>query len=195
VLDNIQLPESLRRVIGVYNSHRAGPLTIQVSTDALSPQTPGVLLAASGSADPPAEANQVADHPITQHVSFPLITGTQPPAGWLPLVTNGKTCLLAVHDSPPQVWVSLNDPNWPSTPDYVIFWTNVFDWLGGKEGDFLLQRDPPPPAQSMQHEAIDLTPAVCISALGLMAASLVRKRQPQLSTSTNPAQSIQSPDR
>jgi hypothetical protein len=32
------------------------------------------------------------------------------------------------------VWVGLDSPQWATQPEYVVFWANVFDWLGGSGG-------------------------------------------------------------
>jgi hypothetical protein len=35
-----------------------------------------------------------------------------------------------------QVWVGIEADPWPRTADYVVFWGNVFDWVGGGEAQF-----------------------------------------------------------
>jgi hypothetical protein len=50
----------------------------------------------------------------------------------------GDHVLVAVRPGPPnQVWVGFNAPDWPNTADYVIFWTNIFDWVGGGSESFV----------------------------------------------------------
>jgi hypothetical protein len=36
-------------------------------------------------------------------------------------------------ESRPQVWVGFDSATWGRTPAFVIFWANVFDWVGGRE--------------------------------------------------------------
>jgi hypothetical protein len=133
-----------------------------------------VLLIRTSNDSPPATANQIADHPITQHITFPTVKGAAIPPGWSSLVNNGNTTLVAVRDGPPrQVHVCINDPAWAATPDYVIFWTNVFDWLGSAPREQRPHRpEPTHPAPSNAPHGIDLTPAACLGGMLLLIAAL-----------------------
>jgi hypothetical protein len=45
--------------------------------------------------------------------------------------------LVAVRDTPVrQVWVGFRSPEFPTLKDFVIFWTNVFDWTGQGGDEF-----------------------------------------------------------
>jgi hypothetical protein len=36
-------------------------------------------------------------------------------------------------DARPQVWIGFDSPTWDRTTAFVVFWTNVFDWISGQE--------------------------------------------------------------
>ena len=60
-----------------------------------------------------------------------------PPAGWDAVVSIDRRPAVAVRESPARrVWVGLEADEWPRTPEYVVFWANVFDWLGAGEVTF-----------------------------------------------------------
>ncbi|HUB27843.1 MAG TPA: hypothetical protein VL992_20635, partial [Tepidisphaeraceae bacterium] len=52
-------------------------------------------------------------------------------ADWHILIRSGPRPLLAIRQSPSrQVWIGFHSPAWSATPEFVIFWTKVFDWAG-----------------------------------------------------------------
>jgi hypothetical protein len=52
----------------------------------------------------------------------------------------GGSPILAVRQTPVrQVWVGFWSARWAQQVDFVIFWTNIFDWLGGGESRFVSQ--------------------------------------------------------
>jgi hypothetical protein len=89
-----------------------------------------------GEAAEPAAA-EVLPHPVTRHVEgefrLPSAPVREPaPEGWTPVVRVGGKTAVAVREGPArQVWVGLDSPQWAREPGYVVFWTNVFDWVGG----------------------------------------------------------------
>ena len=49
----------------------------------------------------------------------------------MPLVRRGDEVLLAVRSDPVrQVWVGAHSAQFAGTTDFVVLWTNIFDWLG-----------------------------------------------------------------
>ncbi len=84
----------------------------------------------------PAGEVEVVSHPVTRNVTFPPSFGSTgqaaPPAGWTPIVKRGDDVVVAVREAPTrQVWVGIGEfDTWSRTPGFVIFWANVFDWLG-----------------------------------------------------------------
>jgi hypothetical protein len=58
-------------------------------------------------------------------------------AGWETVIQIGDRPAVMVRQTPQrQVWVGFDAPNWGSTPAFVIFWSNVFDWVGGAAQQF-----------------------------------------------------------
>src|SRR5207237_5242804 len=102
----------------------------------------GVALADARDAVAPG-AFEVRPHPITRETRWnfhdPVRLAAVPPgAQWTPVVTVGGRVAAAVRETPArQVWVGLESDEWPRSPDYVVFWGNVFDWLGGGETRFV----------------------------------------------------------
>lgn len=131
----------LRRLIDAYQRSRpatdASSKLIVVGDSAQLPAAAPAILIQSAQASPASGVMQVAQHPVTAHVAWdqmpmPLRAAGDPPAGWTPLVSIGGRAIIAVRpDGPRQVWVGFDSPNWSTTPDFVVFWTNVFDWAGG----------------------------------------------------------------
>ncbi len=106
----------------------------------LPPDQSAILLAKSVDADAKGELT-VAAGPITQNVdwsAFPtgLRTTAESPKGWTPVLTVGNRVIVAALAEPQRrVWIGFEPPSaWSATADFVIFWANVFSWLGqGKE--------------------------------------------------------------
>jgi hypothetical protein len=137
--DSPDLPPPLRRMIAVYRRHREGSgksVAIATSQADAPADTPAVILARGTVPISPAAPPSVEDHPISANIDWTEATiapGGVPPPGYRPIVSKGNAVFVAVCDQPAHsVWVCLSDPTWPSRPGYVIFWTNVFDWLGGE---------------------------------------------------------------
>jgi hypothetical protein len=130
----------LRRLIEAYARSRpagreSATLSIVNYLVALHKGHPGILIA-------PAQETvvrldlQVSDHALTGHVNWqklpaPLRVASAAPDGWWPLLRTGQKILLAVSPSSNQVWIGFDSATWTTSTDYVIFWTNVFDWAGG----------------------------------------------------------------
>jgi len=130
----------LRRLIGAYQ--RARPpsdgstlLPIAASVTGLPKDGPGVVRPEAGESIS-GGIPQAAHHPVTDHVDWehfpgPIRFDGNAPAGWERLVWIDNRVLVAAHPgSPKQVWVGFDAPAWTGSADFVIFWTNVFDWTG-----------------------------------------------------------------
>lgn len=135
-------PAALDRFITAYASGRppveASPRVRVVERLAeAAGEEPAVVLAApsrwrAGSVG----AVEVVSHPITRSVQFPaspdVVVDPAAPAGWTPVVTFGGKIAVAVREAPArQVWVGIGLDAWSRTPSFVVFWANVFEWLGG----------------------------------------------------------------
>lgn len=139
------LPAELRRMIDVYASSRPptgdGPRVV-VTADAaeLPPGSAGVVVA-TGEDVVSVSAASVTPHPVTRDTGWMFrepVRLAAAPAGWSPVVSVGGRVAVAVRESPArQVWVGIESDEWPRTLEYVVFWGNVFDWLGGAEVRFV----------------------------------------------------------
>ena len=147
----IAVSDDLARMIAVYQHHRpAGPdAPIIPIVKGEAPATPAVILAKAlttpqgGTPEPQISVD--TSHPVTQSTDFTGIDSagyatTGPPGDrWRTLIRsnaepilNGVPPLLAEREVPArQVWIGLDPGVLVRRADYVIFWTDVFDWLGG----------------------------------------------------------------
>ena len=79
------------------------------------------------------------DHPLLQNVHLPtslLATLNDLPDGYHILWQIGKRPLLAIDESKRNIWIGFASTAWEDEPDFVIFWTNIIQWLDA---------DSPPP--------------------------------------------------
>ena len=133
------LPAEVRRMIETYSRTRpATPNSPRVSivTNTGSVVTePTAILASTPSIAGSSQPVHVTSHPVTHSINtWPAVKPAPLPEGpaWTPLVRRGDDdVLIAARDQPAkQVWVSFHSPEWAATTDFVILWTNIFDWLG-----------------------------------------------------------------
>jgi hypothetical protein len=143
------LPPEMARMVSVYGRHRPP-----------QEKSPIITIAAISSEDPKDQAAVyvVTDGTPTIAVPTDLLTiepgspaagidwaaairdgqlsQIQPDTDWQPIVRSGKNVLVAIRASPArQIWVGFRSPGWAATPDFVIFWTKAFDWIGSQTGD------------------------------------------------------------
>lgn len=135
------VPDSVRRMIDVYE--RAKP-PVALSTvvavvnqkSELRADDAGVVVEASMAPGNVSGELHVAAHPVTALVNWAEVTidakvTASAPQGWTPLVQVGGKTLVALQETPARkIWVGFDSAAWPRSVDYVVFWTNVFDWLG-----------------------------------------------------------------
>jgi hypothetical protein len=137
-----EVPASLRRMIDVYSRTPAGGgeaggrVAVVEKLTGLGVGESGVVLA-NGAAKPQAAdtAPVVADHPVTRNIGWSNVlkeVAVAPaPQGWTPVASLGGAPVVAVsEDNGRRVWVGFHSALFPRSTDYVIFWANVFDWLG-----------------------------------------------------------------
>ncbi|MDB5324850.1 MAG: hypothetical protein JWM57_419 [Phycisphaerales bacterium] len=161
--------DDLSRMIAVYQHRRpAGPdAPVVVIAKGEAQATPAVILAGSlvPASDTRIEIHSSVDasHPITRSAMFDGVdfagypTAGPPGEGWRTLIypnaepiLNNVSPLLAVRELPVrQVWVGFDTGVLAGRADYVIFWTDVFDWLSGG-----------PPAYTAEPARTGLTPVV-----------------------------------
>jgi hypothetical protein len=144
----ILLSPELERIVQVYAKHRpAGKGATRVAiTDRADLSEPAVVVASRPDHAVAADVQlSVAPHPITQHVDWKPLPDMKlapaPGAGWQPVVSAGDRPLVAVREAPArQVWVGFSSESFARTPDFVAFWTNVFDWPGQADEQFAGER-------------------------------------------------------
>jgi hypothetical protein len=138
------LPPELRRVIDAYSKNRPPredspaisilPLgeTDNAAALAMSESTP---LASATTATIEAAADSLAQGvDWSTAVRGGQFTQAQPGPGFTRLVWSGDRILVAMRSQPTrQIWVGFRSTNWTGTPQFVVFWTKVFDWLGQTE--------------------------------------------------------------
>jgi hypothetical protein len=133
------LPDEVRRVIDAYSKLRpadASSPRMRVTTDTSSTAGPAVIVAL-GKEILGGAVLDVKEHPINESVDWKSapadFTGTPAPdgEGWRPIVSAGSTPMVAVRDAPTrQVWIGGWSDTFARTSKFVIFWTNVLDWVG-----------------------------------------------------------------
>ena len=135
------LPAELQRVIASYGRLRppgqaSTHIAIVIGQEALPLNEPAAALAVpAGETQLVSETElTITDHPVTQSVElWPVPDAPAAPRGegWVPLVRKDGKMLVAVRTEPArQVWVGVPAAAWSAHPSFVIFWTNVFDYLG-----------------------------------------------------------------
>jgi hypothetical protein len=139
------LPKDLQRMIDVYGRHRppkAGSNRVIVTAGAglLPEETVGAILAPNGADDSTLDADNL--YPLCKGPLFTDAVDWAPdlqgatvsalPAGdWQPVVLASGLPVVAVRTSPArQVWIGFHSADFPTTVDFVVFWSEVFDWLG-----------------------------------------------------------------
>ncbi|HEX3358986.1 MAG TPA: hypothetical protein VHS31_18550 [Tepidisphaeraceae bacterium] len=159
------LPPELQTMVEVYRGRRAaGDNSPNVTiSNALRDDEIGVILSDQTDAKPSSGGVgvQVGDHPVAAGVDWKRVLRdaviSEPPlGGWRPVVQAGSLVLVAVREKPVrQVWVGFASASFPSSKDFVIFWSNVFDWLGEGGDEFVSG-----PVQSIGEEWKLQTPAM-----------------------------------
>jgi hypothetical protein len=137
----VPLDPAIARMLEVYGRHRpasagAPAISIVAATAELSDQQRGVIVppAFADNADRPSSLD-IADHAITRGInwgSLPLVPATtDAPPAFQPLVRVGGKTLLAATETPVRrVWIGFATDQWSTRTQFVIFWTNILDWIG-----------------------------------------------------------------
>ena len=192
------LPPELRRMIDVYGRHRPpgeGSKHIAVlSASAVWPAEQPAAIVADDSAATTALSNleplAVLDSPLTKSVDWEKIlnrarVSSPPPGDWQPIVTAAGVTVLAVRQQPvKQVWVGFQSDEFSHHPDFVVFWSNVFDWLGDGGQSYESAASPRPaatkPLAEAKRSAKPLAAPLFLAASGLICLSAVawKSRKP-----------------
>jgi hypothetical protein len=142
------VPDELRRMIDVYSKLRLpaeGSSVIAIARPGeLKSDEAGVALAQVDTGESPQGQVSARAHPILTGVDFsPLqksaAVATRPPGeGWTWVARIGAHTIIAVREGEVrQVWVGFESREFARTPAFVVFWTNLLDWIGNAgEGGF-----------------------------------------------------------
>jgi hypothetical protein len=99
-------------------------------------------------AKPASPANgqlSVVDHPVTRALEKADWTamardGVSEPAGegWRSVLRIGEKTAIAVREAPSrQIWMGLDTRRMANTPEFVMLWSNIFDWVGEGSEEFV----------------------------------------------------------
>ena len=129
----VALPEPVRRVVRVINRAEGAAETggAIVTGDPLAADQAGVCVV-PGLADAGGGETVVTAHPVTADVVHWTGGGAPVPAGMTVLARVGGRPVVAVRDGPArQVWVDPDVAEWSRTADWVVFFDNALQWVGG----------------------------------------------------------------
>ncbi len=141
----VAVPPAVARFIDVYQQARpaaAGSPTVTISDRAV--EGPALILAGGG--PPAAGAIRAADHPITRHVAWDDLqqwlgaSVNRSPPGGAALVWVGDTPVVTLAREG-QVHVGFDLTAIAGRPEFVVFLTNVMDFLGAGRVEYA--SDPP----------------------------------------------------
>jgi hypothetical protein len=140
------LPEDLDRMIDVYARHRppmkdSRRVAVITASDPIPAAVPVAILDNDpNDAQPLSSVDPliVNTAPLDlSHLAWPTILPQSsihpaPPGDWTPLViAAGKTIVAARQQPARQIWIGFNSERFSHQIDYVLFWSKIFDWLGG----------------------------------------------------------------
>jgi hypothetical protein len=168
------LPPELTRLIEVYTRHRIpseDSQHITITSDPTSAPTnmPVAILTTESNDTTKLTAIQPLiiknDLPNMESIDWPNILpgaliSPAPGKDWRPIVTANGSVILAIRDTPTrQAWIGFQANNFAHRPDFVIFWTAIFDWLGSAgASDYTSQKIGPLAANWHLQQPTDLTP-------------------------------------
>ncbi len=135
------LPPELTRMIEVYARHRVPTedsqhITITTDPTSIPLNIPVAILAYGTTKLSAIQPLIIRDNlPNIQSIDWPKILpgaviSPAPGKDWQPIVTANGSVLLAIRDTPTrQAWIGFQADDFARRPDFVIFWTAIFDWL------------------------------------------------------------------
>jgi hypothetical protein len=191
------LPPELRRMIEVYGRHRppgegSKRIAVLCASGVWPAEQPDAIVAddtAAATTLSNLEPLAVLDSPLTQSVDWEKILSrariSPPPTGdWQAIVTAAGVTVLAVRRQPvKQVWIGFQSDEFPHQPDFVVFWSNVLDWLGDGGQSYESARSPGPaatkPPAEARTSAQPLAAPLFLGASGLICLSAVAWKSPK----------------
>ncbi|MGH7214410.1 MAG: hypothetical protein ACREIT_06575 [Tepidisphaeraceae bacterium] len=145
------VPLALRRMIEVYADARppaGSSRVVRVVSDGAVPADASPVVVIGAGAGEPASRLEPHAHPVVENVDWSALADAraagQAPPGWAPVLIAGGRTLVAVTEQPARrVWVGFESESFPRSPAFVVFWTDLFDWVG--EGGQTFSTDAPTP--------------------------------------------------
>jgi hypothetical protein len=190
------LPPELMRMIEVYSRHRTASrgskrIAVVAASENVSPDEPVAILMDSRSGILARSAGPVIVHdsPLTRSVDWDrALAGVKvespPSAGWRPLVSCAGVAVVAAREKPfRQVWVGFSSDEFGHQADFVIFWSNVFSWLGDGGEDYQAVSSPGPAIRAMAASAesgVPLAGPLFLGALAMMILSALAWKAPKV---------------
>ncbi len=188
------LPSELTRMIDVYSRYRPASessrrVVVAKASDPIPPDMPAAIL--PGSSAPQKRLSTIQPlivrdgSPKIQSVDWANVlagatVSALPPGNWRPMVSAGDSVVVAIADAPvKKVWIGFRADQFARRVDFVIFWSAIFDWLGGGGPDYLSQsvgrlagnwRLRQPAGLAVPAEDIGLVPGLYISDDGTLDA-------------------------
>ena len=141
------LPLELRRLVEVYSKNRPpqadSPAVAIVPLGESNERCAMTMTESMPGVSSPVAKIETAAEALAQGVDWQSaihdaqIAIVQPPVGFTRLIWSGNQTLVAVRDGPVrQAWVGFRSTSWPATPEFVVFWTRLFDWLGASAPNY-----------------------------------------------------------
>jgi hypothetical protein len=158
------LDGALRRFVDIYNADRspaADARTVYLCDHKLQDDQPGLWISITDDRGHASDANTIAPHPVTAHVTnWPTSGASAMPAGFTAVVNRTDQPLVGIRESPVrQVWLNVASaslPEWEKSADFVIFFANALDWIAAEHEAYTAA---PPAHLGEQWHAADNAPA------------------------------------
>lgn len=181
------LPEALQRMTEVYAARRPASSespSIAIVTGDAAKLDGGAGVVIADATQPVNGTPEVVTHAVIRGIdwSAELVdarVAAAPAAGWTPLVTVADRMVVGVHEQPArQAWIGFDSPAMARKPEFVVFWTNVFNWVG--QGGEAFEPIPgtvfasvqPPIARPIEPVWRDLSPWLACVAVALSAVAM-----------------------
>jgi hypothetical protein len=144
------VPPAVRRVAEAYSRARPAPQNSPVVAIPPAGSERGVLIGdvdgqPTSSGNVAAVAHRICDNVDLRSIG-PMRLGSGKPPGndWAPILTLGGTPIVQVRESPVrQVWIGFDSVDFARTPAFVVFWTNVLDWVANSPSEVFVASDLP----------------------------------------------------
>jgi hypothetical protein len=133
-----QMDDAVGRLAGVYarNRHAAPDAEpVLISNHPLPNGESGIWIDTSNTVLATGVGTVVVPHPLTRSVRhWPPAHAAVLPVGFTALVSVDGQAIVAVREGPHrQVWLNSEMGAWEKTSDFVVFFANALDWIGGRQ--------------------------------------------------------------